>query len=216
MVWDGTTWQQWNGGTCANVAAASNGTAYVTDDCQTVRRSGAYACLPRCLRGGVAALAVARLCAAVRLQCGWRWGCLGRAAPDAAQAALTSRPLCHAPHPSALPQPQAPGSPCGAPALQLTWRSAWVRALESGAGLAASSRGSGQHTAVWLLGGQHMRMHAGLRTLPPCPPSLPISDGTLYVLDGAVSPATSMRYLRDGAWAADGGIAGGCWWRVAR
>lgn len=42
MWWDpyGSGWQQWNGGTCTNVAAAADGSAYITNDCGTVYRSG--------------------------------------------------------------------------------------------------------------------------------------------------------------------------------
>ncbi|PRW20834.1 hypothetical protein C2E21_8605 [Chlorella sorokiniana] len=43
MWWDpyGSGWQQWNGGTCTNVAAARDGSAYITNDCGTVYHSGA-------------------------------------------------------------------------------------------------------------------------------------------------------------------------------
>ena len=42
MWWDpyGSGWQQWNGGTCTNVAAAADGSAFVTNDCGTVSHSG--------------------------------------------------------------------------------------------------------------------------------------------------------------------------------
>jgi len=36
----GSGWQQWNSGTCTNVAAAADGGAYITNDCGTVYRSG--------------------------------------------------------------------------------------------------------------------------------------------------------------------------------
>lgn len=45
MWWDPYTsgWKQWNGGTCTNVAAAQDGSAYITNDCGTVYHSGGWA-----------------------------------------------------------------------------------------------------------------------------------------------------------------------------
>lgn len=42
MLWDpiGAGWQQWNGGTCTGVAAAPDGSTYVTNDCKTVYKNG--------------------------------------------------------------------------------------------------------------------------------------------------------------------------------
>lgn len=45
MWWDPYTsgWKQWNGGTCTNVAAAQDGSAYITNDCGAVYHSGGWA-----------------------------------------------------------------------------------------------------------------------------------------------------------------------------
>lgn len=113
---------------------------------------------------------------------------------DAAQAVLACQP-------PALPlipclQRRGPGRPCGTPALPPTWRSAWVCAVG----------------ACWLPAAGGCRQHADVELLScllsyPAPLSTP--DGTLYILDGSTSPATSMRWLRNGTWGANGGIAGG-------
>ena len=53
VLWEGGTWSQWNGGTCTAIAAGPDGTAYITDDCRTVYRSGGAAASLRGIRAGV-------------------------------------------------------------------------------------------------------------------------------------------------------------------
>lgn len=109
MWWDpyGAGWQQWNGGTCTNVAAAQDGSAYITNDCGTVYHSGGRG--SRCMRCGLAGC-LRGAAHAVTLQhtSHMRWPC----DPACCEHHFLAdwEPLCACSTSHA--QAQAPGRPC--------------------------------------------------------------------------------------------------------
>ena len=148
MVWDGTTWQQWNAGTCTNVAAAADGSAYATDDCKTLRRSGEPAAAA-CCRG---LLTVARAGSGLRVE-PWRVSAVHprrslrpRALPAAARTSL-----------------RAAAGP---------WEPLWDASPATDVALGLGARRAGRQVEA-----RCCRWAAGQRGLPPAPRLVPAPLG---------------------------------------